>query len=142
MAEVRDPYSGPMTRHWAAQTNAVLLWLAWILSLFVTPQENDRGLRWEEILTYSAAEPAVGCDALALPARVAAVAEALALWSAQHLFAGLTQPAQALAAWAVFLAAFGTSFLIVWTYSHVLVGVLARPWSIWQHPPENAGTPE
>jgi len=35
-------------------------------------------------------------------------------------------------AWAVFLAAFGASFLLAWIYSRALVGVLARPWDLWR----------
>jgi hypothetical protein len=135
--EVREPYPQPMARHWAGRANAVMLWLAWALLMYLSPQENYSHLRWEEVLAFSAAQPAVGCDALGILARLAAVAEALAMWSAQHLLAGLKEPAQVLMAWAVFLAAFGASFLLAWTYSRALTGVLARPWNLWrQHSTE------
>ncbi len=131
--EVRAPYREPIARHWAARTNALLLWVFWMLLLYSTPQENYANLRWEEVLAFGAAQPTVGCDALAVLARLAAVAEALAQWSAQQLFSGLKEPLQALMAWALFLAAFGTSLLVAWTYTRALTGALARPWSVWPH---------
>lgn len=130
--EVRGHYRQPIVRHWAGRTNAVLLWLAWALLMYFSPAEDFSDLRWEEVIAFSAARPAVGCDALALLARFAAVAEALAMWGAQHLFIGLKEPAQVLIAWAIFLAAFGASFLIAWAYSRTLVGALARPWDAWR----------
>jgi hypothetical protein len=131
--EVRAPYREPMARHWAARTNALLLWVSWMLLLYYTPQENYADLRWEEVLAFGAAQPAIGCDALAVLARLAAVAEALAQWSAQQLFSGLKDPLQVLMAWTIFLAAFGASFLVAWTYTRALMGALARPWSVWPH---------
>lgn len=130
--EVQEAYLDPMTRHWAMGINAMLLWFAWVLLMYFSPQENYGSLRWEEVVAFSAAQPAVGCDALAVLARLAAVGEALALWSAQHLFVGLAEPAQVAVAWAAFLAAFGTSLLVAWAYSRALVGMLARPWAVWR----------
>ncbi len=129
--EVRSPYRGPLTRHWAVRVNAMALWLTWMLLLFFTPQENYTGLRWEEVLAYGAARPEVACDALAMLARAASVADALGLRSAEHLFADLKDQVQLLTAWAVFIASFGASFVIAWVYSLALTGVLARPWDVW-----------
>jgi hypothetical protein len=129
--EVREPYRQPMARHWAVRTNAVLLWIAWILQTFYSPDLNYQGLRWEEVIAFSAAQPSLGCDALAVLARLGAVGQALALWGAQHLFASLREPAQVLVAWAAFLATFGVSFVVAWAYSRLLAGTLARPWNVW-----------
>lgn len=134
--EVREPYRHPMGRHWAGRVNAVLLWLALATLMYFTPRENYTDLRWEEVLAFSAAQPAVACDALELLARLAAVAEALSLWSAQHLLVGLKEPTQAIMAWALFLAAFGASFLLAWTYSRALMGIVARPWHVWRDKPQ------
>ncbi|MEA3275572.1 MAG: hypothetical protein U9Q81_09865 [Pseudomonadota bacterium] len=130
--ELQEDYREPVVRHWAMRLNAVLLWLAAALLLYISPQENYSDLRWEEVVAFSAAQPTVGCDALALLARLGAVGEALALWSAQHLLGSLREPTQVLMAWAAFLAAFGASFLLAWAYSRALVGVLARPWAVWR----------
>ena len=130
--EVREPYRLPMARHWAGKINAVLLWLAWALLMYYTPQENYAGLSWEDVVAHSANESRVGCDALAVVANMGATGEALALWFAQNQFSGLTDPDHLLTAWAAFVAAFGASFLLVWAYSRVLVGALARPWCVWR----------
>jgi hypothetical protein len=134
--EVRLPYRRPMARHWAVRANAVLLWVAWILLAFYLPDRNYAGLRWEEVIAFSAAQPSLGCDALALLARFGAVGNALALWGAQHLLAGLRQPAQVLMAWTAFLAAFGASFLVTWAYGRLLVGTVSKPWEVWRAPGE------
>ena len=97
--EVRNELRGPMVRHWAARVNATLLWLSLVLLMFFSPQVNYSHLRWEEVLAFSAAQPAVGCNSIAVLARFAAVGEALGLWSTQHLFADLRQPAQVFTAW-------------------------------------------
>ena len=128
--EVQHEYSGPMARQWATRINATFLWLGAVILMFFSPQENYVHLRWDEVLAYSANQPKVGCDALAFLTRLAAEGEALGLWSAQHLFASLRQPAQVLAAWVIFLLAFGTSFLLAWSYSRALISVLARPWEV------------
>jgi hypothetical protein len=133
--EVREPYRLPMARHWAGRVNAVLLWIAWALLMYFSPQENYAGLRWEEVIAYSAHEPVVDCDALAVLTRIGAVGQALALWFAQNQFSGLQDPDHLLAAWAAFVAAFGASFLIVWAYSRALLGPLARPWAVWRQAP-------
>lgn len=124
--QVRREYLGPLARSWATRLNAVLLWIAWLTLMFSTPQANYAGLRWEEVLALAAAQPAVACEAVAIPARLAAVSSALTLWSAQHLFAGLHEATHVLLAWGVFLAAFGASFLLALAYSSALAGVLAR----------------
>jgi hypothetical protein len=110
--------------------NALLLWLAWAGLLYQGPMANYTGMRWEEVVALSAAEPDIACDALALAARLASVTAALTLWSAQHLLGGLREPVQVLAAWAVFVGAFGASFLVAWAYSRALAGVLAWPWAV------------
>lgn len=126
--QVRGEYRQPLARHWAMRLNAVLLWLAWASLMAFTPQANYAGLGWEEVLAFSAAQPAVACDPIAMLARLASVSSALALWAAQHLLGGLRDATQVLLAWAVFLGAFGASLLLAAAYSRALAGVLARPW--------------
>jgi len=132
--QVHAHAAGPLARNWAVRLNALLLWLAWVALMAHTPQENYSGLRWEEVLALSAGQPSVACDAIAVLARLAAVGSALALWSAQHLFAGLRDAGELLVAWALFLVAFGASFLLALAYGRCLAGVLSRPWALGAMP--------
>lgn len=120
--------AGVVTRQWVHRTNALLLWLALLTLLFFGAHEDYHEMRLAEVVRFSATQVAVGCDALAVLARLSAVSEAVLWWSAQNLFAGLVDPGQVVIAWAAFLAAFGASFVTAWGYSRALVGVLARPW--------------
>ena len=130
--EVREPYRLPMARHWAGRINALLLWLAWALLIYYSPQENYAGLSWEQVVAHSAHESRVGCDALAVLANLGATGEALVLWFAQNQFSGLRDPDHLLTAWAAFVATFGASFVLVLAYTRVLIGALARPWCVWR----------
>jgi hypothetical protein len=128
--EVREPYPAPMARQWAERVNGVLLWLAWSLLMFFSPHADYAGLRWEEVVAHSAHATSVGCDALAVSARLAAAGQSLALWGAQHLFRGLQEPVQLLMAWVAFLTAFGASYFVARAFSRALSGVSARPWAV------------
>jgi hypothetical protein len=130
--EVREAYRLPMARHWAGRINALLLWLAWALLIYYSPQENYAGLSWEQVVAYSAHESRVGCDALAVLANLGVTGEALALWFAQNQFSGLKDPDHLLTVWVAFVATVGASFLLVWAYTRALVGALARPWCVWR----------
>lgn len=130
--EVREPYRQPLARQWAGRVNALLLWVAWGLLVYFSPQENYAGLGWEDVIAHSAHESPVGCDALTLLANLGSTGEALALWFAQNQFRGIANPDHMLVAWGAFIAIFGASFLIVWAYSRALIGTLARPWRVWR----------
>lgn len=129
--EVREPYRLPLARQWASRVNALLLWIAWGLLVFFSPQQNYSDLSWEQVIAHGAHESQVGCDALTLLANLSSTGEALALWFAQTQFRGIANPDHMLAAWGAFVAVFGASFLIVWAYSRALTGTLARPWRFW-----------
>jgi hypothetical protein len=130
-AEVHAPYVAPLARKWAVAANAAILWAALLLGFFYTARENFAGLGWEEVVAFAASRVEVGCEALAVIARLAGVGEALALWGAQNLLPGLARPEQVAAAWVAFVAAFGVSFLFAWGYSRALAGTLSRPWQVW-----------
>lgn len=143
--EVKERYRLPMARHWSGRVNALLLWIAWGVLVYVTPGEDFSGMRWEEVLAHSAHESVVGCDALVALTNLTAAGEALALWFAQNQFSGLQDPDHVLAAWGIFVAAFGASFLVAWAYSRMLVGTLATPWRVWreaQQEPEDTEGPD
>jgi len=130
--EVRAPYVAPLARRAAVWVNATFVWVVLVLGLFNTPQSNFSAMRWEEVVMLAAGQVDLGCQAIALLARVAAVGESLALWAAQNLFADISDVQAMLAAWLVFLAAFGTSFLFAWAYSLALAGVISAPWQVWR----------
>jgi uncharacterized membrane protein len=135
-AQVKTPYRLPLARHWALRANAAVLWASLVLIQFFSAHEDYTGLRWEDVALFSASRLNLGCDVLAVLARLHALGEALALWAGQNLLVGLGRPAQALMAWLVFVASFGASFLVAWAYSRVLAGVLSRPWRVWRQEPE------
>lgn len=130
--EVREAYVAPIARRWAEPINAALVWIALVLGLFYAPQANLGALRWEEVVSLAAGQVGVGCQAIALLARVAAVSGSLALWAAQNLFADLGDAQETVAAWLMFIAAFGASFLFAWAYSRALTGTVASPWRAWR----------
>ena len=130
--EVRALYVAPLARRAAVWVNATFVWVVWVLGLFNTPQSNFSAMRWEEVVMLAAGQVDLGCQAIALLARVAAVGESLALWAAQNLFADISDVQAMLAAWLVFLAAFGASFLFAWAYSLALAGVISAPWQVWR----------
>ena len=125
--ELNPSCEGTLTRHWVHRVNVVLLWVALVAVMFFTAHEDYRGMAWEDAAELSALEVKVGCDALAVLARISAVGGALQWWAAENLFGVLGDPGGILMAWTLFLAAFGVSFLVAWSYSRALIGVLARP---------------
>lgn len=136
--EVRDPYVPVLARRWAVRVNALVVWAALVVGLFYTPQANLAALRWEEVVALAAGQLEVACAPIGVLARLAAVGGSLALWGAQNLFADLGDAQETLAAWLVFLAAFGTSFLHAWALSLALAGVSATPWRAWRRGDEAA----
>jgi len=126
--EIRSDILRPLVRQWAHRVNALLLWLALLLVLFHSPQMDYSGQPWQTVARQGALEVTVGCDALAVLARLQSVGGALALWAAQNLFGGLQEAEQLLMAWGLFTAAFGVSFLLAWVYSRALVGVWVGRW--------------
>lgn len=128
--ELNPAYREFLSRHWAHWVNALLLWISLVLVMFHTAHENYTGMSWQEVVHLSASNVTLTCDELALLGRVNAVLEGLLWWSAQNFLHELEHPAQLIIAWLAFIAFFGASFLIAWTYSRALVGVLSRPWLI------------
>ena len=125
--ELNPSCEGPLTRNWVHRVNVVLLWVALVAVMFFTAHEDYRGMAWEEAASLSALEVKVGCDALAVLARINAVGGTLQWWAAQNLFGRIGDPGEILMAWTLFLVAFGVSFLVAWSYSRALIGVLTRP---------------
>lgn len=126
--EVRPAYRTPLAHAWAHRINSVSVWLGLLLTLLYAAREDYAALGLVEVVRYSAAQVDLGCDALAVLARLGAVAEGALWWAAQRLFSDLGGTPQALVAWSGFIAVFGASFVIAWSYSRALTGVLARPW--------------
>ncbi len=126
--EIKPLYHEPLAHHWAQWANAVLLWLISALVMFFSAHENYQEMAWEQVISFSASNVTVSCDALAVLTRLNAVSEALMWWIAQNRLSELQDPAQVLIAWLMFTAWFGVSFLIAWAYSRALTGVLSKPW--------------
>jgi hypothetical protein len=128
--EVKPSCRTPLARYWAHWVNTILLWTTFVVVIFYSAHENYSGMPWEEVVHFSALNVAVACDALAVLVRINAVSEALMWWSAQNFLTSWEQPTQRLVVWLAFAASFGSSFLIAWSYSRALTGVLSRPWKL------------
>lgn len=137
--EVKEVYRAALVRAWAHRVNAVLLWLGLLVSLLFTARHDYGAMGFPEAVRHGAAQVSLGCDALAVLARAAAVLETTLWWTAQRLFSGLEAPPLALLAWLGFIAAFGVSFLVAWSWSRLLGGVLARPWRFLSPRPDVSG---
>lgn len=128
--EIRPGYLDPLARSWAHRLNALLVWVALVVSLMFGERTDLSGVGLLDAVRHSAASVELGCDALAVMGRAAAVGEGALWWAAQQLFAGLEEPTWRLFAWAGFVTLFGASLLLAWGWSRVLGGVLARPWQL------------
>jgi hypothetical protein len=135
-AEVKALYRPALVRAWAHRSNALLLWLALLISLLFTARHDYGGLGFTEAMRHGAAQVTLGCDVLAILVRSASVLEAALWWAAQRLFSGLDGQPLALLAWVGFVAAFGISFLVAWSWGRVLGGVVARPWRFLAQDPD------
>lgn len=125
--EVRAGYLTPLAHGWTQQVNALIVWIALVVSLIFGERTDLGALGVIDAVRHGAASVELGCDALAVLARAAAAGESALWWSAQQLFVGLEDSTQRLLAWAGFVAVFGASFLFAWAWSRALGGVLARP---------------
>lgn len=138
VGELNPAYNAVLVRHWAHRLNALVLWSALTTTLYFSAHEDYRGMGPVAVVRLSAGGVSLGCDDLAVLARLGSASDALLWWAAEHLFGGLSDPAEQAVAWVGFLAAFGASFLLAWAYSRALVGVLARPWQVTRGTPGDA----
>ncbi len=134
--ELNPLFEGVLVRHWAHRLNALLLWLALTATLYFSAHEDYQGMGAVAVVRLSALGVSLGCDALAVLARLGAVGDGLLWWAAGRLFGELRDPTELLLAWVGFLAAFGISFLLAWAYSRALTGILSRPWHRLRAAPE------
>mgnify|MGYP006298557205 CR=1 FL=1 len=128
--EVRAGYLDPLAHAWAHRVNALIVWIALVVSLMFGERTDLGALGVLDAVRHGAASVELGCDALAVLGRAAAAGESALWWAAQQLFAGLEDPARRLSAWAGFIAVFGASFVFAWAWSRTLGGLLARPWRL------------
>jgi len=128
--EAVDLYVRPLARIWAHRINAAALWAALVAVNFYTPHPNYIGISLAGVVDTAAAHVDCGCDVVATLGRVDAVGQSIAWWAAENFLSSLTGSVERHAAWLVFLATFGISLLVAWSYSRALIGVLARPWHI------------
>lgn len=129
--EARAGLADALARRWTHWLNTLLLWVGFISLLVISPPDGAASrVSWSEAVQIGAATPQVGCDALALLARMHAVAEALLQWSVGRLFPGAADAGQGILAWLLLAVFFGVSFLVTWTYSLALMGVASRPWNL------------
>jgi hypothetical protein len=127
VGEVKSEAFPRLVRYWCQWINALMLWPLLTLILMYSTQIDYTGMNWQAVAHHGAAQVETSCDVLAFLARIQAVSQALMLWAAQNLFAGLDNAGQIILAWTFFMAWFGVSFFIAWGYSRVLFGTLAQP---------------
>jgi hypothetical protein len=135
--QVRERYRYATARRWTLWCSVLLLWLEALITLFFSSGEDYMGLRWQEAIVHGAREPAVGCAAVAQLGAVLSAVESLGFWSVQNLQRNLADLPQSLAAGFGVLASMGLAFLQAYVFSLALIGVVARPWSLWR-PEEGA----
>jgi hypothetical protein len=134
-----EQYRWVLARHWATWISAFALWVpSMFILVYATPAQNYFGLRWQEVVSYSAAQSVPSCPLVGDLARIGAIADALGTWGIQNLWRSLSHTPDTIMA---IIAVIGTSvivFLLAWTFNHALMGVLARPWLMWHIPPSGA----
>lgn len=130
--EIRNEYRYAMSRHWSLWTSVLLLWGEALSVLLFSPPENFIGMRWQEVLTYGIDRPEVVCPLLQVAASVYAAGQALAIWSVQNAARLINDPTQSVMVWIGLAALVGLTYLLALAYSQALVGVMGRPWTLWQ----------
>lgn len=128
--EAASAYARPLARVWTHRINAAALWVALLAVNFYTPHPDYRGMSWDQVAHTAAAQVDCNCDVAATLGRFDAVVQSLAWWAAENFLSNLAETRERYAAWMAFLATFGISFLVAWSYSRALIGILARPWHI------------
>jgi len=128
--EAAAVYARPLARLWAHRINAAALWVALVAVNFYTPHPDYRGMSWDVVAHTAADQVDCGCDVAATLGRFDSVGQSLAWWAAEYFLSSLADSRERYAAWLIFLATFGISFLVAWSYSRALIGVMARPWHI------------
>jgi hypothetical protein len=131
----REQYRWVLARRWGTWISTVALWIESLFILIYTPSQNYLGLRWQEVVAYSAAQPTPPCPMVGELSRITAMVDALGTWAIQNFWRALAHLPDALVATVALLGIFALSFLLAWTYSRALMGVLARPWVMWELPP-------
>jgi hypothetical protein len=130
--EIRPVYRYAMSRQQALWVSTLLLWAQIaILQIYFPPSEYI-GMRWQEVVTYNLSMPEVGCGALEAVARVVVTGQAIATWSVQNSARVARDPTQFAMLWVGYSTLIGFSFLIALAYSRALIGVMSRPWEMWQ----------
>jgi hypothetical protein len=130
--EIRDEYRFALARQWSMWISVVLLWGEAVLVLVFSPPEDYFGMRWQEVVTYGVAEPEVLCPLLKSATEVYAVGQALAIWAVQNAGRVINDPTQSVMVWVGLTTLLGFTFLVALAYSRALVGVMGRPWEMWQ----------
>lgn len=130
--EVRDEYRYAMARQWAMWISVLLLWSEAVLVLVFSPAQDFVGMRWQEVVTFGVAVPEVHCPPMHAAAEIYAAGQALAMWAVQNASRVSHDPTQAVMVWVGLVTLFGFTFLVALAYSRALIGVMGRPWEMWQ----------
>ncbi len=130
----REQYRWVLARRWATWISAVVLWIESMFILLYTPSQNYMGLRWQEVVAYSTAQATPSCPLVGSLARVSAVTDALGTWGIQNFWRTQTHLPDAIVSGVAVIGTAAIAFLLAWTYSRALMGVLTRPWVMWQLP--------
>jgi hypothetical protein len=128
--EAAPAYAHPLARAWAHRINAAALWIVLMAVNFHMPHPDYRGMSWDEVAHIAAVQIDCGCDVAATLGRIDAVGQSLAWWVAENFLSNIGNARERYIAWLTFLATFGISFVVAWSYSRALIGILARPWEI------------
>jgi hypothetical protein len=142
--QVRDEYRFVAARRGAIWVSTLLLWLESTLVLIFANGQTFVGLRWQEVVTYGAADIDVRCAPIAAVAAILSAVDALGLWSVQNLARNLQDLPQTLMASLGLAVSVGLSFVLAYAYSRALIGAIGRPWTMWRiapRPSEVRATP-
>jgi len=130
-SQLRPGVAGALLRRWAHRINAPLLWLGLMATRLAAPSAPAPAPAgdWLGAVQQAAGSVTVGCDALALLARMQAVADVSLRWAVARLAEAGGGGEQTLLAGLLVTLFFGVSFVVAWAFSLALTGVTARPWA-------------
>jgi hypothetical protein len=130
--EVRDFHRFALARQWAVWISVLLLWAEGMMSLVFYPPADFTGMRWQEVVTFNLRTPDVACGLLETATQVFITGQAIAIWALQNSARVANDPTQSIMLWVGYTALIGFTFATALAYSRALIGVLGRPWEMWQ----------
>jgi hypothetical protein len=138
---IRSEYRYAMARQWAVWISLLLLWSEAVMSLVFYPPADYTGMRWQEVLTYNLTVPDAACAPVQTVAQVFATGQAIAVWALQNGARVANDPTQSVMLWVGYGSLVGFTFLTALAFSRALIGVMGRPWEMWEPAPEPQAVP-